>query len=69
MKNVCELSYTLNLFRILHGIGFDQNEIYLQRLTIYNNIVSAMYAIITAMRQFTISFGDLEREVCTYVVT
>lgn len=50
-------------FRILHGIGFNDTEIALQKSTIYYNLVSAMSKIVKAMRTFSIQFGDMEREV------
>lgn len=46
----------------MNGIGFSDAELSLQKSTVYNNTVIAMKDVLTAMKNYSIPFSDLERE-------
>ena len=49
--------------KILHANGFNEEELYRQRAVVYTNIIISMGILIKAMKEFDITFKNIEREV------
>ena len=49
--------------KILHANGFNEEELYRQRAIAYTNIIHSMGILLKAMKEFDITFENIEREV------
>jgi len=51
--------------RIIHEQGYTQEECLSYKPVIYGNAIHSMIAIVKAVQQLNINFGNAERSVCS----